>query len=84
MVKTIKHTFMNTQDNKFIHPEDSNNIIYWRNKLGISTRELYDAILYTGSTSVDDVKAYLRKEASYYSPMFGFWQSIKNKMIFLN
>ncbi|MEO8759700.1 MAG: hypothetical protein ABI388_01735 [Bacteroidia bacterium] len=75
---------MNAQDSKYIHPEDSNNVIYWRNKLGISTRELYDAILYTGSTDINDIKNYLKKEADYYSPMFGLWQSIKKKIVFLN
>lgn len=75
---------MNTRGNKFIYPEDTNSVIYWKNKLGITTRELYDAILYTGSTNVDDVKSYLKKQASYYSPMFGLWQSVKNKMVFLN
>lgn len=75
---------MSTQDSKCIHPEDSNNVIYWRNKLGVSTRELYDAILYTGSTNISDIKNYLKKEADYYSPMFGLWQSIKDKIVFLN
>ena len=75
---------MSTRDNKFIHPEDTNSIIYWKNKLGISTRELYDAILYTGSTNAQDVKNYLKKQASYYSPIFGLWQAIKNKLVFLN
>ncbi len=75
---------MNTRDNKEIHPENTDSVIYWKNKLGISTRELYDAILYTGSTNVEDVKSYLKKQTSYYSPMFGLWQSIKNKIVFLN
>ena len=75
---------MNTQQHKHIHPEDSNSVISWRNKLGVSTRELYDAILYTGSTNATDVKKYLKKQTAYYSPAFSLWQSIKNKMIFLN
>ena len=71
---------MKAQGKKYIYPEDSNNIIYWRNKLGVSTRELYDAILYTGSTSVNDVKIYLKKETSYYPGVFNFWKFIKAKM----
>jgi hypothetical protein len=76
---------MDTHDKNHIYPGDLNNINYWTNKLGINTRKLYDAILYTGSTNVEDIKNYLKTNtSSYYTPFGDFWQSIKNKMIFLN
>lgn len=60
-----------------IHPEDSSNILYWTKKWGISTRQLSDAILHTGSTNSIQLKNYLKKDIWYYAPFFGLLRLLK-------
>ncbi len=60
-----------------IHPEDSSNIHYWTKKWGISTRQLSDAILHTGSVNPVRLKAYLKREIWYYAPFFGLLRLLK-------
>ena len=54
-----------------VHPEDSNNIVYWTRKWGITRRQLSDAILHTGSVNPVQLKAYLKRDIWYQSPLFG-------------
>ncbi len=72
---------MKNHDTLFIHPEDNNNLNYWSKKWGVSSRQLTDAILDTGSIRTSDVKDYLRKRVYFYSPLFGIWNVIKAKFI---
>jgi hypothetical protein len=44
-----------------IHPENSSEVNYWAKKWGINVRQLYDAILETGSVKLSDIRAALRK-----------------------
>lgn len=44
-----------------IHPENSNEVNYWTKKWGINVRQLYDAILETGSVNLSDIRKALRK-----------------------
>jgi len=69
---------MKNQDN-LVHPEDSGNFSYWSKKLGVSVRELNDAILYTGSLNPVCLKKYLRKDLWYSSPFLGVLDLFKNK-----
>lgn len=72
---------MKNYDTHFIHPEDSGNLNYWSKKWGVSSRQLTDAILDTGSIKTTELKDYLRRNVYFYSPLFGIWQSLKNKFI---
>lgn len=56
-------------DTNQIHPEDTNNLFYWAKKWGVSTRQLNEAILYTGSLNVEEVKIYLKKDNWMYHPV---------------
>lgn len=60
-----------------IHPEDSSNTLYWTKKWGISTRQLSDAILHTGSVNPDRLKKYLKRDAWYYAPFSGLLRLLK-------
>lgn len=71
---------MKTQDTNFIHPEDMSNVSYWTKKWGVSTRQLNDAILHTGSLSATHIKDYLKKDIWYYSPVSGLLKIIKSKI----
>jgi hypothetical protein len=75
---------MKADDNYYISPGDPTNIGFWASRFGISTRELYDAILYTGSIEPKEIASYLKKRPSNHSHLFGFLESIRNKIIFLN
>jgi hypothetical protein len=44
-----------------IHPEDTNEVNYWTKKWGVNVRQIYDAILETGSVKLTDIRAALRK-----------------------
>ncbi|HXU28437.1 MAG TPA: DUF3606 domain-containing protein [Bacteroidia bacterium] len=63
--KTILHLFngkSNTYNDSLIHLEDNNNVNYWLERLGVNKEKLNDAILYTGSINIGDIKAYLKKQ----------------------
>lgn len=60
-----------------IHPEDNSNILYWTKKWGISTRQLSDAILHTGSVNPVQLKEYLKRDIWYYAPFFGLLRIFK-------
>ncbi len=60
-----------------IHPEDSNNILYWTKKWGVSARQLSDAILHTGSVNPACLKEYLKHDIWYYAPFFGLLRLLK-------
>ena len=63
-----------------IHPEDTNSIHYWTKKWGVTTRQLSDAILYTGSVNPTHVKEYLKKDLWYYAPFLGFFKLFRLKI----
>jgi hypothetical protein len=63
-----------------IHPEDNNNIHYWTKKWGVTTRQLSDAILYTGSVNSMHVKEYLKKDIWYYAPIVGLFKMLRLKV----
>jgi hypothetical protein len=67
-----------------IHPEDSGNILYWTKKWGVSIQQLRDAILYTGSLNSENVKAHLKKDIWYYSPVIGLVKLFKTTFNFIH
>ena len=69
---------MKAQDTQHIHPEDVNNMQYWSKKWGITSRQLSDAILDTGSIRTADLKEYLRKKVYFSSSLSGIWNLIRN------
>jgi len=68
----------------FIHPEDAGNIVYWTKKWGVSIQQLHEAILYTGSLNSEKVKAYLKKDIWYYSPVGGLIKFFRTTFNFTN
>jgi hypothetical protein len=66
---------MNTLNDNTVHPEDSNNMLYWTRKWNISLRELSDAILNTGSVRVSELNTYLRSRMGEQS----LWYSLRNR-----
>lgn len=63
-----------------VHPEDSSSILYWTKKWGISSRQLSDAILHTGSVNPMQLREYLKKDIWYYSPLAGLLRFLKIKL----
>jgi hypothetical protein len=55
-------------DTRFVHPEDSNNMLYWSKKWGVSPSELKEAILYTGSLRTSQIRNYLHRDSWLYHP----------------
>ncbi len=45
----------------YIHPEDTANVNYWARRWGVKPKELYDAIIDTGSLSIAHVKNHVKK-----------------------
>jgi hypothetical protein len=70
---------MKAQDTHYIHPEDLNNLRYWSKKWGITSRQLTDAILDTGSIRTADLKEYLRKKVYASSFLSGLGNLLRNK-----
>jgi|GEM_PF-3187203 hypothetical protein len=52
---------LNAYNDSYIHLEDSENVSYWAKKLSTSRERLHDAILYTGSIYIGDIKTWLKK-----------------------
>ncbi len=55
-----------------IHPEDSNEIKYWTKKWGVNVRQIYDAILETGSVNLMDIQKAIHKNKKPGS--FLYWK----------
>lgn len=70
---------MKIQDHSLIHPEDTNNIHYWTKKWGVSTRQLNDAILYTGSLNPQRIKNYLHQNSWQQLLLNGFARLFRAK-----
>ena len=56
---------MNKYHDRCVHLEDEDDVTYWVHKLDITTHELNSAVLHTGSTNIEDIKLYLKKEKDY-------------------
>jgi len=63
-----------------IHPEDQNDLAYWSRKWGVSARQIYDAILETGSTQMEDIRNVLRKKGTLKSLWFGVQNFFKEAL----
>jgi len=68
---------MKIRDN-MVHPEDGNNINYWTKKWGVTSFQLNDAILYTGSLNPERLKEYLKKENWLHAFFFALKRLFKN------
>jgi hypothetical protein len=53
----------------YIHPEDATNVNYWAQKWGVRPKELYDAIIDTGSLSIAHVRTHLRRSYWFRHPI---------------
>jgi hypothetical protein len=53
----------------FVQPGNSKDIAYWSKKMGVSQRQLRDAILETGSLYVPTLRAYLTRDSWLYHPL---------------
>jgi hypothetical protein len=49
-----------------IDPEDRSEVLYWTKKWGVSRRQIYDAILETGSIELNAIKRRLRKKGDLH------------------
>ena len=56
-------------ETELIQPQDGANVIYWAKKMGVSRKELFDAILNTGSLDPRKVKEFLKRDSWLYHPV---------------
>jgi hypothetical protein len=85
VLKNILHlptSKLNTYNDKYIHLEDGDNVSYWMQKLSTNRERLHDAILYTGSIYIGDLKVYLKKTKKTNLPIVGLYHSIKDRLVF--
>jgi hypothetical protein len=61
---------MRTTDN-FIHPEEQGNLQYWSKKWGVSSYQLHEAIMNTGTLSADKLRQYLKRDSWLEHPVEG-------------
>ena len=67
--------------NTIIHPEDTNNLVYWTRKWGVTIQQLNNAILDTGSVDLLQVKKHLKKDIWFYSPLTGLFKMLRLKAL---
>ena len=63
-----------------IHPEDTNNLVYWTKKWGVTIQQLNNAILDTGSVDPLQVKKHLKKDTWFYLPLTGLFKILRVKV----
>jgi hypothetical protein len=68
---------MRVSDNNFVHPEEPSNLNHWSKKWGVSTRDIHDAILVTGTLSTRKLKEHLRRDSFIYHPLVGTVKAIR-------
>ena len=68
---------LNINNDTYIHLEDTNNVNYWVKKLGVNKEKLNDAILYTGSINIGDIKLYLKKSKKNHFTFTEFYHLLK-------
>lgn len=56
-----------SQQDVWLHPWDSNEMVQWSRKLGISYQQLNDAVIDTGSLNIKDIRNYLREKGVLFS-----------------
>ncbi|MES2761151.1 MAG: hypothetical protein V4677_03050, partial [Bacteroidota bacterium] len=59
-----------------IHPEDTNEVKYWTKKWDVNVRQIYDAILETGSVKLTDIRKALHKNEKPGSLLY--WKHTRN------
>lgn len=64
-----------------IHPGDKNDLEYWTQRWGVSVKHIYDAILETGSTRIEDVRNALRKKKLLGTLSSWFYRLINNGVV---
>jgi hypothetical protein len=62
----------NAEEDSVIHPEDGSEVLYWTKKWGVTHRQIYDAILETGSVKLIDIKKRLRSKGEIHGWMYRF------------
>jgi hypothetical protein len=62
-----------------LHPWDSNEMVWWSRKLGVSYKQLNDAVIDTGSLSVDTIRKYLKEKEVLFS-MKKVWHALTRIM----
>ena len=65
----------NLKNRRFIDFYSDSSMVFWTRKLNITQQQLSDAILNTGSLSIQDIKKYL----GIVKPVFSFNQFLNRK-----
>jgi hypothetical protein len=68
---------------EYIHPENPENVGQWMRKLGVSKKELFDAILYTGSLDARKIKEFVKRDSWLYHPVQGTAKMIRNTIDYI-
>jgi hypothetical protein len=68
---------------QYIHPEDKDNVNFWMKKFGVDKKELFDAILYTGTLDAKKVKEFLKRDSWLYHPVEGTTRILKNTINYI-
>jgi len=65
----------NIKNSQFVDFYSDSSMVFWTRKLNITQQQLSDAILNTGSLSVQDIKRYL----GIVKPAFSFYELFNKK-----
>jgi len=74
---------LDTCETEYIHPEDHENTLYWMRKFGVNKKELFDAILHTGTLDAKKVKEFLKRDSWLYHPVEGTAKLLKNTINYI-
>jgi hypothetical protein len=61
----------------FIHPEDHTDVRYWAKKWGVSARQIFDAIIDTGSLDPGQIKQVLRERDQLNNVFYRLFKAVK-------
>jgi len=67
------------QTERYVHPEDRKDMQYWAFKWGVTTRQLSEAIIDTGSTNTKVLKEQLRKNRLLQFPLICWLRSFSGR-----
>jgi hypothetical protein len=64
-----------------IHPEDSSDVRYWAKKWGVSARQIFDAIIDTGSLDPKQIRQVLRERNQLNNVFYRLLKKAKTILI---
>ena len=65
---------------QYVHPEDKKNLLYWAHKWGVSTRQVNEAIIDTGSISVEVLREHFKKNNQLQFPLLSWFRSVSGRI----